>query len=441
MTELLTKLLTKLDEPLVRFGESDAYYGGTQPLSFLSPEAKLALGTRFGRMASNVPRLAVTALAERLRVTGFVGTQDDAQLWRDWIANDLDQMAGVAHREALTLGSSFVICWADERGEPKVSVESARQVAIIRDPGTRRVLAAVKRWEDDKATHAVLYRPDTITRLRSDNPGATTLGFRVTETIANPLNWTPVVQLRNGDRLLDDGVSEIEDIKPLVDALNKSLVDMMTTSEYVGRPRRWATGIELEEVDVLDPVSGAPTGETKAVNPLPEGNRSLVSENEAAKFGQLDAARLDGYEAAARVLLGQISAVSGLPPHYLGVHGDQPASADALRASEASLTARAEARQATFGRAWEQVARLMTAVRHGVDPDRVEVRVTWADAATRSVAQEADAVVKLYGAGLLPASYALQRLGYTADEVTEIRTARRTEALDVAGVQLDGLLP
>ncbi|MEJ7690808.1 MAG: phage portal protein [Nocardioidaceae bacterium] len=133
--------------------------------------------------------------------------------------------------------------------------------------------------------------------------------------------------------------------------------------------------------------------------------------------------------------------MSGLPPHYLGVHGDQPASADALRASEASLTARAEARQATFGRSWEQVARLMTAVRHGVDPDRVEVRVTWADAATRSVAQEADAVVKLYGAGLLPASYALQRLGYTADEVTEIRTARRTEALDGAGVQLDGLLP
>ncbi|MEJ7690809.1 MAG: hypothetical protein WKF76_10475 [Nocardioidaceae bacterium] len=47
-------------------------------------------------------------------------------------------------------------------------------------------------------------------------------------------------------------MSEIEDIKPLVDALNKSLVDMMTTSEYVGRPRRWATGIELEEVPVLD---------------------------------------------------------------------------------------------------------------------------------------------------------------------------------------------
>ena len=45
---------------------------------------------------------------------------------------------------------------------------------------------------------------------------------------------------------------EIDDLKPLVDALNKSLADMMVTSEYVGRPRRWATGIELTEEPVLD---------------------------------------------------------------------------------------------------------------------------------------------------------------------------------------------
>ena len=157
---------------------------------------------------------------------------------------------------------------------------------------------------------------------------------------------------------------------------------------------------------------GNPTGETEAVNPIPEGDRAMISENPDAKFGQLAAADLAGYEASVRVLLGQIMAVSALPAHYVGVFTDNPASADALRASEASLTARAEARQATFGRSWEQVARLMVAVREGVDPRGVDVRVKWADAATRSVAQEADAVVKLYGAGLLPASVALARLGY-----------------------------
>ena len=45
-------------------------------------------------------------------------------------------------------------------------------------------------------------------------------------------------------------------------------------------------------------------------------------------------------------------------------------------------------------------------------------------------------MTKLYSAGLLPASTALARLGYTADEIEEIRAARRAEALDTAGVDM-----
>ena len=55
MNDLLTTLLQKLDEPAARYAELDRYYTGTQPLAFLSPEAKTALGNRFGRMASNIP--------------------------------------------------------------------------------------------------------------------------------------------------------------------------------------------------------------------------------------------------------------------------------------------------------------------------------------------------------------------------------------------------
>lgn len=441
MTDL-TYLLQVLNEPAHRHAELDRYYHGKQPLAFLSPEARTALGNRFGRMASNIPRLAVTALAERLRVTGFTG---DAEVWGDWMRNDLDQTSGVAHREALLFGDSYVICWADALGRPSATVESPRQVAVLTDPGTRQITAAVKRWETRTTTEAVLYEPDQITRLRSNQMGAATAeGFKVLETLPNPLGVVPVVNLRNRDLLFDThigawhhshGCSEISDLMPLVDALNKSLADMMVTSEYVGRPRRWATGIELAEEPVYDD-QGNETDETVEVNPIPEGNRAMISESPDAKFGQLAAADLNGYEASVRVILGQIMAVSTLPAHYVGVFTDNPASADALRAAEASLTARAEARQATFGRAWEQVARLMIAVRDGRDPEQIDVRVQWADAATRSVAQEADAVTKLFGAGLLPASYALKRLGYSDDEVAEIRMARRAESLDTAGIDL-----
>ena len=431
MTDLLlTTLAQRLDESTARFSELDAAYAGTRPLAFLAPEASTALGNRLASLSVNVPRLLVNAVAERLRVTGF-SCADAEGLWAEWLANDLDQLAGVAHREALTLGTSYVIVWANPDGSPRVTVESPRQVAVLIDPGSRRVTAALKRWETATTTEAVLYERDVIIRYRSPNLGATTTGFRAVGTIPNPLGRPPVVQLRNGDRLLDDGVSEMADVLALSDALSKLTIDMLVASEYTARPRRWATGIELEESEE--------TGE--AVNPLPEGARALISENPEARFGQLAGSDLAGYETAIGTVMREISAVSGLPEHMLGIGGDNPTSADSIRASEAALTARAEARQATFGRAHEDVARLMVAVRNGTDPESVDVRVRWADAATRSVAQEADAVVKLYSAGLLPASTALARLGYSSDEIDTIRSARRAEALDGAGVQLDGLLP
>jgi len=429
----LQLLLQRLDGPAARYHALDLYYRGEQPLSFLAPEAKAALGNRFARLASNIPRLAVTALAERLRVTGFTG----ADVWSDWLRCDLDQLSGVAHREALLLGDSFVIVWADRSGRPNVTVESAKQVAVRTDPGTRNIVAAVKRWETLTTTEAVWYLPDRIVRLRSNATGATTNGFQVVEEIPNPLGVVPVVNIRNRDGILDDyGHSEVDDLMGLCDALNKSLVDQMVTSEYVGRPRRWATGTELTEEPVLDD-AGAPVLDrdgqpvTTEVNPIPEGSRAMISEAAEAKFGQLQAADLAGYEASVRVLLGQIMAVSTLPAHYVGVFSDNPASADALRAAEASLTARAEARQATFGRSWEQVAKLMVAVATGQDPEQVATHVQWADAATRSVAQEADAVVKLFQCGLLPQAYALAKLGYSEDEISVIKgVGRGTSSLN-----------
>ena len=422
MNDLLTALLQQLDAPAARLDRLDRYYHGQQPLAFLAPEARAALGDRLDRLAVNIPRLLVDSIAERLRIVGF----DRDDVWPAWTDSDLDQLAPLAHREALTLGTSYAVVWAHPDGRPNVSIESPRQVTVLKDPSTRRIVAAVKRWRTDSTTEAVLYEADRITRYSANTVGATTVGYRTVDVLDNPLGTVPVVAFRNSTRLLEDGRSEMDDILGLTDALSKLTVDLMVGSEYTARPRRWATGLALGEDE-----------DGEEVSPISEGDRMMINEEPDGKFGQLPGSDLAGYETAIGTIMRQISAVSGLPEHMLGIGGgDNPTSADSIRASEAALTARAEARQAAFGRSWEQVARLMVAVRDGVDPERVEVRVKWADAATRSVAQEADAVTKLYAAGLLPASTALARLGYTADEIEEIRAARRSEALDTAGVDV-----
>lgn len=417
MNDTLTQLLQQIDEKAGTYSSLTAYYEGRQPLTYLSAEAKAALNNRLSAVSVNIPRLLVDAIGERLRITGM--SRPDT--WADWLANDLDTLHRIAHREALLLGDAYAIVWSRPDGSPLVTVESATQVAVQTHPATREVLSAVKRWEAKDGTHAVLYGPEKVERYHSNQPGATTTGFSLVETIDNPLGAVPVVWLRNGDRLVDRGISEMTDVLSLTDALVKLSTDMLTASEYAARPRRWASGVELAEDE-----------EGNVVNPFPETDRMMISESDVTKFGSLPGADLAGYEAAVSVVMRQISAVSGLPEHLLGIGGDNPTSADSIRAAEASLSARAESRQGTFGKSWQQVARLMTAVRHGLDPATVDVSVTWADPSTRSVSQEADSIVKLHASGLLPTSYALKRLGYDDSEIDAIRAARRADEGEVA---------
>ena len=418
MSNVVTEMAQALTERAASIDENRRYLSGRQPLAYMSKVARDA--TKMGRMATNLPRLQVTALAERLRVTDLsVDGVRDRALWGAYRANDLDQRLPVAFREALGLGSSYAIVWdSTGRAEPKVSIESASNVVIETDPGTGETVRAFKRWTARNTSFGVLYEPDVVRRFESSSAGAT-VGWREQSSIPNPLGVVPVVEFRNSDWLGGPGVSEIEDMKPLVDALNKILADMMVGSEYYARPRRWATGVEMGTDDEGNPV-----------NPFPEGDRMMIAEDVQARFGSLPASDLGSYEAAVKIIVGQIMAVSALPAHYLGSLTGQVPGADGLRAAEASLSARAESKQHQFGRSVEAVGRLMEGIRREVDPDSVAVRVHWADPATRSVAQEADATVKLHAAGLLPTDYALAKLGYDADQIRDIRLARRAEAAD-----------
>lgn len=439
-SDLLVELCQTLDLPQGRYAELERYASGRQALAYLSPEAKIALPA-LNRIVSNIPRLAVSSLAERLRIIGFKGTY----VWPEWLANDLDQQSVVLHREALLFGDAYVICWARSDGSPLVTVESPRQVAVVKDPATREVTSAVKRWRTRTTTEAMVYLPDRVERWRANTMGAAAPAFDRLEVLDNPLGVVPVVNFCNADRILlsigdalltrQFGHSEIDDLIPLVDGLNKTLADLAVAQEYTARPRRWATGIELVERPKLEnngqPVldeDGDPVMET--VNPIPEGNRLMLSENDQAKFGQLDGANLQGFANAVNIWLGQIMAVSALPAHFVGITTENPSSADALRASEASLTARAEQRQAVFGRSWEQVAKLIVAIRDGVAVDSVTTHVQWGDAGSRSVGAEADAATKLYQSGLLSRSATLRKLGYSDDEIAQNNSERASELLD-----------
>ena len=410
MNALLDALTAKLDESQSSLAKLDSYYAGTQPAAFLSPKSAEALGNKLRVLSVNFPKLAVRSIAERLQVTGFRAIGEDtadADLWRIWQANDLEAQSHLAHLDALVYGRSFVLVWTGSNG-PRITVESAKQVTAIFDPASGEVTAALKKWTDGVTHHAVVLEADQITRYAGKENA-----MLLTSVIPNPLGEVPVVPLVNSGRLLDfEGVSEMADILDLTDGLNKIMSDALVSSEYFARPRRWVTGLEIVEDDAGNPV-----------NPFSsESDRVWQSESHETKFGQFDGARLDGYGDIVSILTQQIGAISGLPPHYLGLNGDQPPSADAISSAEASLVASIYGKHRALGRRWAKVADLALKVRDGHNDRNFET--LWGAPDTRTPAQVADAAAKLAGIGVPLSAVLAEPMGYSPTQIDQIMQGR-----------------
>ena len=421
--DYVVSLLKDLDAKQPAIRENESFYTARNPLSFLNAEQRLALGHRLPRLATTLCRLSVQSWAERCKVVGF----DGADVADDWQRLDMDALSASVIKESLLHGEAYLIAWADGQGRPLVTAESPKAVVVQRDPETRAIVAAVKRWVTDTETHVVVYLGDRIEKFAAHSTNASPNDFKLRETLPNPLGVPPVVAVTNEDRIGEPGHSEVEDLKVIQEALSAVLADMMVSSAYSGRPRAWASGVAAVEREVVDengnPVlddNDEPLIET--VNPYPPDNRMMLAEDPQAKFGTLDATSLSSYEAAVRILMQQAMAVSSLPAHYLGLTqtGGNVSSAESLRAAEQSLTARSASRQLAFSRAFEALARLIVAIRDGVDPATVTARVRWQDPAARSIAAEADWSQKMYAAGLLPRRVVLEKLGYDSAQVDAI---------------------
>jgi hypothetical protein len=425
MSTLAATLSSALDTRDATVRQWLARYRGETQFVFLTAAERQQLGERIKSLSINFGALAVDLLAERLRLIGFtVNGQPDLDLWERWQAMGMPDGAQQVMSEALAVGQSFCSVWADEDGQPIALPESATQCIIRRDPVSRRAVAGMKRWTADNRGHAVLYLPDRVsvlTTLASVTEGGSIPadGWQTVRTLPNPTGVVPLVDLTNPGNLTEVyGRSELAPLADLCDALQKVMLDALISSHETGTPRRWSTGVELETDD-----------QGNAVDPWSGGTTTVQAEPPDARFGQFSASDLSGFNTLAGLIVRQIGALSGLSPQMLGLHADSAMSADAIRAAEASLVSKAEARQRTFGRAWAQVGALLVAIRDGSDPRWIKVQPIWADPATRSEAQAADAAVKLHADGLLTREGTLERLGMGPDAIA---TEQRRQATDAA---------
>lgn len=427
--DLLRTGVDQIQQQQAATARAHSAYRGEARSAFMSRDAADALDKKLTRLAVNFPRLVVEALAERCSVRGFrrAGeTAADLTVWDYWRTAGLEHKSHLAHIDRGLYGAAYVTVWGHRSRpqQPVVMLDNPRTMWADIDPATDELLRAVRVWKHQGQQHALVIEADTIRRYESRGPDLAAAGpWQLTSTLDNPWQAPPTVPLiRRASSDDYGGTGAAEDVLDLADALAKVLQDTLVTSEYHSRPRRWATGLEIVEDDDGRPID-------------PFGNsRLLQSESPETKFGQLDPATLDGYSDLNAMLTQHIGSLTGLPPHYLGLHGDQPANADSIRASETQLVTRAQSEMLQLGRGWAQVAAWLEAIATETDLQAPPVTI-WDNPETTTPAASADAAQKLHGMGVPLRTLLRDPLRYEPHEIEKIVADQGTELARRAALQ------
>lgn len=405
--------------------ESQDFYTGARRPGAIG----VAVPTQMRQLLASVgyPRLYVDALAERLEIEGFRlgGDEGDATLWHWWQANDLDVESTLGHTDALVCRSSYITVSAptgdDPRVDPKVPlirVEPPTALYAKMDPRTRQVTSAVRVIEDDnlESMSVSVYLPNrTLSWVREHNRQ-----WQQLKTIEHGLGIVPVIPLANRTRLSDlYGTSQITpELRAITDAASRVMMDMQATAEMMAVPQRVLFGVSGDDIGVQQSPLGDGKGHFDAYLA-----RILAFDDPDASATQFTAAELINFVNVLRELAKQAAAITGLPPQYLSSAQDNPASAEAIRASESRLVKTVENKCRIFGSAWEQAMRVAWKVMNPdeqLPPEFYRMEAVWRDPSTPTFAAKADAVVKLHAAGLVPLRRARLDMGYSLAQIDEM---------------------
>ena len=432
-TELdwLKHLISCHDKELPELKRLNSYYEGKQPLSYMAPELQVELQETVRQVVINWPRLVVDSVEERLDVEGFRFPGEpaaDEELWRIWQANDMDTQSQQGHLDAMIMGRSYVVIGSreDDDTTPLITVESPLDMFAEFDPRTREIRAAVRRWHEEgdggaKVEHATLLLPDaTSFWVKEEDAQLERDDHEIGEVMVEVLANRPRLKCPNG-------VSELMDVIPLSDAACKIATDMMVSAEYHATPRRVAFG--FGEEDFVDANGRRVSAFSRIIGRMwaTEKNRR----EDGADVIQFPEASLSNFHETIKQLAMLVASLSGMPPHFMGQATTNPPTADGIRSAESRLVKRAERRQRGNGGPWERVQRKVLRLRDGDwNPDSRSLETIWRDASTPTIAQKADAAVKLHQAGIVPLRQTREDLGYTQAQIERMEEQDEQAAQD-----------
>lgn len=306
-------------------------------------------------------------------------------------------------------------------------LEPTRAVAML-DPSDYRVIRAmiVRTLREDAAHErtgalerafrrvfgAGAARPDAaeVVEVLSASRRQVYEGERLVHDAPNPLGELPVVHVQNlAQPFAYEGMSDVEPLIPLQDELNTRLSDRAHRVSMQAFKMYLAKGVE------------ALSGGAGALGVGP--GQVWTTDNPDAEViefgGDGDAPGESAHIDDVRAALDKASGVTPLAAGMLGGRVGNLSSENALRVTLMGMTARAQRKQHTYGRALERLGSLALGAldRAGVLPttalDRT-VRVRWSDPVPRSQREELEVALLKLQAGV-SRERVLAELGYALD--------------------------
>lgn len=347
----------------------------------------------------------------------------DAEAWQIWQRNNLDMYSDIAHETMLVTGHAYVIVGPREgdNDAPLITVEHPLEVITQHAAGDpKHITAALKRWWDEETgvTYATLYTPYKVYRYQGTNESTEVRTVGAQSWIPrrgaefesdNPFDGVvPVVPLTNRQKLNGAGRSELIDLIPLQDAVNKLTNDMLVASEFSAFRQRILTGMEIPEDEHGNII---PDFDLKA-----SINRLLVIKDEDAKVHEFGVTDLSNYVTGIEHLRDSMAAISRTPPQYL-IGKVVNVSGEALKAAESGLVQKVKRRARFTGEGWEEVMRLafLLAGNSG-KAEAYDAETIWGNPEIMSDAAMADSLAKWAGLGV-PKQALWERGGASPTEV------------------------
>lgn len=374
------------------------------------------------------PQKVVTMLARRHVFEGYSlnGAPDAFEANEILSANnydlDLAQAITSAYKHSFSL---LTVTQGDETiGEPPVVVQArdAEWSAALWDTRRRIIEAALTIDETNKygqPTGAIMYTHTAIWRIDARENGggwkAEKLGDTPNRIFVEALCYDPQLNRPLGHSRIT------REVRYLTDAAVRTMVRAETSAEFFSSPQRYVLGAERADFAGQDRWS-AIMARVQVLEPNENGDIPSV--------GQFSQMTMSPHLEMYRQLAQNLCAATNLPQSAIGVFAENPASAEAMQASEAALADEAEYQWRIFTAPLRRTLQNIIMVRDKLDEPPAEswkTSVKWTPSRYSSPSSAADFAVKMVSAfpSLQESQTLMRRAGLTEDDLADINAENR----------------